>query len=150
MSLLDELTTGPLAAELAPLIVAGDDGAVLAVLKDTSRYTRYGWITVADFNTWCAANNAEYQNIKAIAADSQNPFNAAAESLLRCLNGAVTDGAINLASQTVYGLVNSWPFVDQTGTAKSQLIALGTLPASRCDVLGINPTIQDIAQALRG
>ena len=32
MSLLDELTTGPLAAELAPLIAAGDDGAIYAAL----------------------------------------------------------------------------------------------------------------------
>jgi hypothetical protein len=32
-TLSDELTTGPLAAELAPLITAGEDGSILAVLN---------------------------------------------------------------------------------------------------------------------
>lgn len=147
-ALLTELQTDPMALGYAALITAGNDGAIYALINDKSRFTKSGWVTVSAFNTWCALHNAEYINIQSLAANNASPFYAAANSLLRCLNGAVSDGAINLADTGVFGLFNSWPFVDTTGSAKSALIALGTFPASRADILSISATIPDIAHAL--
>jgi len=146
--LLDELTAGPLATEIAPLIASGNYGAVSDLLKSTI-YTKYGWITVAKFNAWCAANGDEYVNIETHAANSASPYYSAAKSLLRCLNGAVADGALNLDDQLVMGLLNSWPFVDGTGVTKNSLIALGTFPASRGYIIEVDCSIQAIADALR-
>jgi hypothetical protein len=137
-ALYNVLTNGPLASEIAPHLANGDDGIIYAIVTDKTRFTQPGWVSVASFNTWCAGNNAEYANIEALAANQSSPYFSAARSLLRCLNGAVNAGAIDLTSASVIGLLNVWPFVDTTGATKAALIAYGTYPASLSD---LNPSI---------
>jgi hypothetical protein len=148
-ALYTELTTGPLASQIAPYLAVRNDAAI-ADLLNAKNYTKPGWISVAKFNTWCAANNAEYANIESLASNSASPYYAAAKSLLRCLNGAVTDGAINLEDAIVMGLVNAWPFVNTSGTSaeKAALIAAGTFPASRAEVLSMDCSLNAISHTL--
>jgi hypothetical protein len=147
--LLAQMTTGPLASLIAPYLASGDDSAIHN-LATSKTFIKYDWISVADFNTWCASNNAEFVNIQNVAATPSSPYYSAANSLLRCLNGAVNAGAINLGSSTVTALLNAWPFVDTTGTAKNSLIALGTFPASQADLTGLDWSIPSIAVARLG
>lgn len=149
MALLDELTTGPLANEIAPHITAGNDGAIVEILNRRD-IPAYGWITAADLNTWFALHNAEYVNVKTLAMNEQSPFFAAANALLNCLSGAIGENALNLAAPEIMALVNNWPFVDQTGTAKAALLAKGQKLISRAEQLGIRVDTQTVAQALRG
>jgi hypothetical protein len=147
-NLFTELTTDPMGLGYAPLIVSRNDAGCELLLNDATKFTRPDWVSVSEFNTWCASHNEEYQNIKALAANSSNPYNSAADAILRCLNGAINTGALNLADVNVMNLLNAWPFADTTGATKAALIALGTFPASRAQVLGISATIDDISNAL--
>lgn len=148
-TLLDELTSGPLAAEIAPHIAFGNDGAISEILNRRD-IPAYGWVSAADMNTWCALHNAEYLNIKSLAMDNQSPFYAAANALLNCLGGAFGEGAINLAAPEIVALVDNWPFVDQTGAAKAALLAKGQRLISRAEQVGLFVDAQKIAQTLRG
>ena len=149
-ALLTELQTDPMALGYAPLKTARNDAGLFALMNDKTKFTLLGWISEAAFNTWCSSHNAEYVNIETLAANNTSPYYASAKSLLRCLSGAITQGSINLADANVMALLNAWPFVDTTGASKAALIALGTFPASRADVLGISASVSDISNALNG
>jgi len=148
MSLYTELTTDPIALGYAALITVRNDAGLEALINDTTKFTLPGWISVSQFNTWCALHNAEYQNIKTLSANSSSPYNSAADAILRTLTGSISTGALNLADANVMALLNAWPFVDTTGAAKAALIALGTFSASRAQVLGISASLNDISTAL--
>lgn len=147
MSLYAELTTDPAALGYAPYLTARNDQKLHDMMHAVNA-TKLGWVTVAAFNAWCAQYNAEYVNIETIAANNANASYASAKALLRCLNGAVNDGALNLADPKITALLNAWPFVDTSGSAKSALIALGTFPASRADLLPFPCGLSDISTAL--
>lgn len=147
MTLYDELTTGPLAAEIAPHLPTGNDGAIVGILNRKD-IPAYGWITAADLSTWCALHNEEYLNIESLASNNQSPFYAAAKMLLNCLSGAIGENAINLAAPEVMALVNSWPFVDQTGAAKAALLAKGQKLVSRAEQLGIRVSDTDVRREI--
>lgn len=148
MSLQTELSTDPMVLGYAAYIASGNVVELYNLIHDTSKFTMYGWISVSQFNTWCASNNAEYLNIKNIAANTASPYFAAAEAILRTLTGSISQGSLNLADTNVMTLLNAWPFVDTTGATKSALIALGTFPASRAQVLAIPASMQDISAAI--
>jgi hypothetical protein len=148
-ALYTELTTGVLAAQIAPFIASGDDGAINSLLTSPS-FTKPSWVSVAAFNAWCAQFNAEYLAIVSAANDNTSPLYSAANSLLRCLNGAVSDGAFNLADSSIIALLNSWVFADKSGASKAALIAAGNHPASRADIIGLDCSIEAIANSLRG
>lgn len=148
-ALLDELTNDPMALGYAPHVANEDDGAIYALLTDTTLFSKLGWVSVSDLNLWGAQNNAEYQLVETRAADPTDPMYGAANALKRALNRSSDDNAINLADPGVSALLDAWPFADGTGTTKTQLIALGTHPASRAEILGLNVTIQQIANTLR-
>lgn len=147
MTLYNELTTGPLAAEIAPHIETGNDGAIVEILNRRD-IPSYGWITAADLNTWFALHNAEYINVKTLAMDTQSPFYAAANALLNCLSGSVGENALNLAAPEITAFVDSWPFVDQQ--SKTDLLAKGQKMISRAEQLGITVSENAVAVALRG
>ena len=148
MSLYIELTSDPMAMGFSPYITTRNDAMLEQLLNDTSKFTIKGWVSVSQFNTWCASNNAEYLNIKNIATNTASPYFAAAEAILRTLTGSLSQGSLNLTDSNVMNLLNAWPFVDTTGATKAALIALGTFPASRAQILGIPASLNDISTAL--
>lgn len=149
MSLYDELTTGPLAAEIAPHIASGNDGAIVEIMNRRD-IPAYGWISCDDLMTWFAANKDEYINAETIAANTAHPLYAAAKMLLERSKLNATNQALNLGAPEIYALVNNWPFVDQTGAAKAALLSKGQKLISRAEQLGISVDTQAVAQALRG
>jgi len=143
--LLYELTEGPLADELAPLITAGDDAGIVAALnrKDISTF---GKVYTADFNTWCSGHNAEYLRITALAKDEASPLHAAANSLLRILSGAMGERVLNLGAPSVAYLVSIWPFVDES--SRASFMSLGATTVSRAEQLGIYVTNKDVINVI--
>lgn len=144
--LLDELTTGPRAAELAPLIAAGEDGAILAVLnrKDISQLGR---ITAHDIKQYFSL------------IDLRIPIKDSTTPSCRAVTLALEDFPVfDLTNPAVLAkfeamldaLVAEDLIPDFTETHKQTVLYLATETLSRAEELGINPTTQDIAQALRG
>ena len=144
--LSDELTTGPLAAEIAPLITAGDDGAILAVLnrKDISRLGR---ITAHDIKQYFSL------------IDLRIPIKDSTAASCRAVTLALEDfpvfdltiPAILVKFEAMLdALVAEDLIPDFTETHKQTILYLATETISRAEQLGIHPTTQDIAQALRG
>ena len=146
-ALYTEITTDPLNLGYAPLIAVRNDAAVASILQ-SKNYTKPGWISITDFNSWCALHSAEYANITALAANSTSPYYGTANALLRVLNGANSEGAFNLADANIITMFDIWPFVDTTGAAKAALVTMGTSPASRADVLGIDGSANAVSLAL--
>ena len=144
--LSDELTTGPLATELAPLIAAGEDGAILSVLnrKDISRLGR---ITAHDIKQYFSL------------IDLRIPIKDSTAASCRAVTLALEDFPVfDLTIPAVLAkfeamldaLVAEELIPDFTETHKQTILYLATETISRAEELGINPTMQDIAQALRG
>lgn len=148
-ALLDELTNDPAGLGYAPHIASENDAAILALLTDKTLFTRLGWISSSKLNLWSAKFNDEYRTVEIRAADPLDPMYGAANALKRALNRDTDSNALNLGDPDVSSLLDAWTFADATGVSKAALIALGTHPASRAEVLGLSVTAQDIANALR-
>ena len=141
-TLLDELTAGPLAAELAQHVAAGDSGAIFAILhrKDINAP---GFINRDKFNTWAVIYD-ERSNIEDHANNPASPVRSAALALRDVLQGG-SDG-LHLEYPEIMALVEVWPYRDPA--AKVELIARATVKVSRGDQLDLPVTELDIRKLL--
>jgi hypothetical protein len=146
MALLDELTTGPLAAELAPLLADGDDTAIYNVLHRAD-ITVNGAIAVNDFAIWAASTGLR----AAIADHADNiasPLRSIALTLLDLLQG-------NLAPNLDFGnaanvtMLEAWVTAGAlTEAQRDELLTLSQKLISRAQQAGIAATLTDIRQAI--
>lgn len=146
MTLLQELTSGPLATELAPYIQAGNDGAILEVLNRKDIPAK-GPVATSDIAAFLFAAGF-WNTIK-------HGTSLACEDAIDALTLFKTfelDKPAYLArlTQVLDALVIEPLVPDFTEAHKNMILAMGDSLISRADQLGISPTIQDIAQALRG
>lgn len=145
-TLYDELTSGPLAEELAPFIAEGNDGAVLAVLnrkdipgkKSITSHDIKAFFSVSGFyipildSTSLSCREAILNLNLFESFDMRNPaYLAKLTSILQ-------------------GLVDETMIPDFQQEHMDYVLSLGDTLISRAEQLGINPTTQDIATALRG
>ena len=144
--LLNEITNGPLAVELADALAAADDITIHAALNRKDIVSQ-GWIDTADFNTWCAVNDAEYKTIKALAANVDSPLYAAANSLLNILSGALGEKALNTGAAHVVYLISVWPFANNE--IRNTFLAMGQETISRAEQLGVSISPVDVVMALK-
>lgn len=146
MTLLDELTTGPLAAEIATFIASGDDGAILAILnrKDIASPGR---ITAHDIKQYFSLIG-----LRIPIMDSPAPS-------CREVTVALEDFPVfALTIPEVYAhfvavldaLVAETLIPDFTEEHKQTILYLASTTVSRADQLDFPVSIQAIAQALRG
>lgn len=147
MNLLEELTTGPLAVELAPLITAGNDGAILAVLNRQDISAK-GKVSAHDIREYLMVENLLWMAIK----DSPTLACKATIEALAMFETFDLNNSKRLAmfTQVLEGLVQDNLVPDFTEQNKVDLLAMGDVLISRAEQLGISPTITDIAQTLRG
>lgn len=147
MNLLEELTTGPLAVELAPLITAGNDGAILAVLNRQDISAK-GKVSAHDIREYLMVENLLWMAIK----DSPTLACKATIEALAMFETFDLSNSKRLAmfTQVLEGLVQDNLVPDFTEQNKVDLLAMGDVLISRAEQLGISPTITDIAQTLRG
>lgn len=147
MTLHDEFTTGPLAAELAPLIAEGNDGAILAVLNRQDIPAK-GKVSAHDIREYLMVENLLWMAIK----DSPTLACRATVEALAMFETFDLSNSKRLAmfTQVLDMLVQDNLVPAFTEQNKLDLLAMGDVLISRAEQAGINPTIQDIAQALRG
>lgn len=146
-SLADELNQGPLSAELAPLIAAGNDGAIYEALhrKDIPAKGKlavrsiYRYLTIIRLRVKIAESSSEACKEARYALEDLEPEIDLSNPLYLTRFSEILDGLI--ADQSIPAF---------TETHKQQLLAMGDVMVSRVDQLGYSISIQDIAQALRG
>lgn len=146
MTLLDELTNGPLAAELAPLIADGKDGEVLAVLNRKDIPAKKP-ITSHSIRAFLFANKFWNPIKHGTSLACEETIDAL--TLFESFDIRVPVYYDRLV-EVLTGLVAEPLVPTFTVDHKAAILAMGDTLISRAEQLGINPTIQDIAQALRG
>ena len=144
-SLLEELTTGPLATELAPLITAGADGAILAVLNRRDIET-LGTIKTNPFVIW-AAKTGQRAVIEDTASNPLDPLRSIALSLQDLVRGNLDQG-LDFSITDTSAMADTWLAAGKmTQPMYEDLMALATVIISRAEQLGINLSENDIAVA---
>lgn len=146
MTLSDELINGPLAAELAPYISAGNDGAILAVLNRKDIVAK-GKVTAHSIQQYLMLNDL------LLAIESTQTLSCLATK--RALEiFPVFDLSIPVVLEKftaiLSGLEHDNLIPAFTAQHKADLLMMGDVLISRAEQAGISPTIEDIAQALRG
>lgn len=146
--LIDELTTGPLAAEIAPHITAGSDGAIADILnrKDIQVYSK---LTVGAFADWLAVTGLR-SAVEDHAANPVSPLRANALSILDLLRGS-HEYQIDFGEASKQALLQAWETNGDITLAQQQvMLTKSQAKISRADQLGITVTALDVAKALRG
>jgi hypothetical protein len=146
MSLYDELTNGPLAAEIAPFILAGNDGAISAILNRKD-IVGNGQLQAHDIKQYLSLIG-----LRLAIKDSNTPSCREATLALDDFDSFDLSNSIILAKFTVIldGLVADELIPDFTETHKLTVLALSQKLISRAEQLGLDCSILAIAKALRG
>lgn len=148
VNLFEELTTGPLADEIAPHIASGNDGAIYDIMHRRDIPVN-GAISTNAFAMW-AAKNGQRVVIQDTADDKLDALRSVALTLLDLLRGNLTQG-LDLANADNIALADAWAAAGKmTAQQKQSLLDLSSKMISRAEQLGIPCTVADIAQALRG
>jgi hypothetical protein len=146
-TLLEELTSGPLAAELAPHIAAGADGVVAAILNRQDIAAK-GKVASHDIRQYLMLVDL----LIAIEASPQPACVAAKRALevfpIFDLSNPMILGKF---TQVLDGLVAEELIPDFTETNKAVILSLADTLISRAEQAGLgNVTIEQIAHATRG
>lgn len=146
MSILsDELINDPASMGYQPHIDAGADGEIYTLLH-TKQFAAYGEITCNSFAAWATQTGQ-----RAVIEDESkldSPLRSVALSLLDVL---YSNRPIDFGDSDIVAMADAWLLGGKmTQTDYDSLLARASKQVSRAEVLGINPSVTDIAQALRG
>lgn len=146
MNLTTYLQNDPDNLGLAPLISAGDDGAI-AVLINTQGRSKLGTIDTDVFMAW-AAGNGMRAAIEDEATDKTSPVRSSALALLDLLRGSKSSG-LSIANPANLAMLAGWVQLGKLSPSdRDVLITLGTHPCSYGDAAGFgNVSTQQIAEA---
>lgn len=143
-TLAEELAIGPLAAELAPHVAAGNAALIVAALND-KRFDAYGPIGRAEFAIWCGTTG-----LRAAIEDHANaplsPLRSIALTLIDFLRGNVSP-AIDFGKAANRQMLAAW--VSAGGVTQAQadeLLALSLHKVSRAEILGLDITLETVAK----
>ena len=146
MSLLEELTTGPLAAEIAPHIASGDDGAIAAILNRKD-ITVKGSLSAHDIRKYLMLVDLLLPIESSTSQSCLVTKRALGVFPVFDLSDAVILGKF---TAILDGLVADTLVPDFTETHKATLLYMSEKLISRAEQLSIDASIPAIAQALRG
>jgi hypothetical protein len=148
MALLDELTTGPLAAEIEPFIADGDDGEIYAILHRKDIPVN-GAVAVNDFAIWAASTGLRAA-IQDHADNASSPLRSIALTLLDLLQGNLAP-ALDFGNAANVTMLNSWVAAGALTTPqRDTLLTLSQKLISRAEQIDTPVTYETIATALRG
>lgn len=144
--LYDELVSGPLAAEIAPHIASGDDGAIFAILSRRDRPGKQS-ISTHDIKQYLSL-----RGLRLPIKESTAPACKEASLALEDFDTFDCNNPIILAklNDVLNGLVSAPLEPAFIEADKAAILALGDTLISRLDQLSIRVSISDIATALRG
>lgn len=146
MDLTEELTSGPLSAELQPLIEQSDYAGILAALnrKDIEAY---GNLSVHNVKRYISLIG-----LRLPILDSTQPscreFNLALDDFKETGFDLATPQILGKITAVLDDLVAETLIPDFTEEHKTALLSFGIKMISRAEQLGINPTIRDISETI--
>lgn len=143
-----EITTGPLAAELAPFVAAGNDGQVAAILNDTTRGATMLKLTMISARGVLSG----YAGGPVAAAAVLDKLESAAATVpaIKWVMTFLKSDGIDIGHPATQGMLDQLATGGVlTATEAAHLKALGVFPASRAEVLGTTIDITDVARSLR-
>ena len=145
MSLYDELTTGPLAAQITQFIASGDDAAIEAV------FNHKGITVMGDLTSHDIKQYLSLIGLRLPIMDSTTPACREATQALADFDLFALDNPAILAKFTAIldGLVAETLVPDFTETHKAAILFLANKQISRAEQLGMTIDITSIAQSLR-
>ena len=147
MTLLTEINTGPLAIELAPLVVANDYRGIANVLNRKDIVTT-GSISVNKFAIWCAETGMRAA-IADQAANSASPLRSIALTLLDLLQGNLTPASLDLSIPQNTEMLHAWVLAGLLTTVQEQeLITLSQTLISRAEQVGLTVDAKLVGEAL--
>ena len=141
-----EIQSGPLAAELAQHVAAGNDAAIADILN--RRYILVtGCVDRATFAMWCGSTGLRAA-IQDHAGNAASPLRAIALTLLDFLQGGVAP-SLDLAKPANLGMLAAWVAAGAiTPEQRTELMEMATHVISRAEQLGINITDMDIRRTI--
>ena len=144
-----EIQTGPMAAELAPFVAAGNDVQVAAILND-KRFTKTQRVTLKDIVRYLLDNGVWLTIVDKAADIAPSPAKSAARIFLEVQKMGFVE-SLDMSKASSQGMLSTLVAAG-TMTAAHQIAItnMGIVPASRADVLGATITHIDVAKALRG
>lgn len=146
MNLYDELTTGPLSAELSAYIATGDVGAIYTALHRRD-IPAHGAISTNEFVIWAAANG-QRAVIEDSANDIASPLRSVAIALQDFVRGNLVQGLDFGRTETV-AMAQAWRDAgNMTQAQYNSLLALAATTISRAEQSGLNITETDIKREL--
>jgi hypothetical protein len=147
MTLLEEIQTGTLANELAPLVTANDYRGIANALNRKDIVTS-GSITVNKFAIWCAETGMRAA-INDQASTPASPLRSIALTLLDLLQGNLTPASLDLSIAQNVDMLHAWVLAGLlTNEQEQQLIVLSQTLISRAEQIGLTVDANLVAQAL--
>lgn len=147
MTLLEEITNGPLSTELAPLVIANDYRGIANTLNRKDIVTS-GSITVNKFAIWCAETGMRAA-INDQASTPASPLRSIALTLLDLLQGNLTPASLDLSIAQNVDMLHAWVLAGLLTTEQEQdLIVLSQTLISRAEQIGLTVDANLVAQAL--
>ena len=143
MTLHDELTTGPLAAELAPLIAEGNDGAILAVLNRKDIPAK-GVIATKEIWKYLGVHRI----LRALETSNSEYCKEAIRNLEIFDTFELNDPEIFAVYATILSVLEMDESIPFTAQHKVDLLAMGDVLISRAEQTGISPTLEAIRAAI--
>lgn len=145
--LRSEIETGPLSESLAPLVLAGDDGAIAARLNDDDYATETGSIARSMFAIW-AAQTGMRSAIRDHAQNVNSPLRSIAITLEDFLGGAAD--SLDFAMSENQTMLAAWVSVGGcTQEQADSLLALCQRSVSRAQQsMGEPVTELDVRRAI--
>lgn len=141
-----EIETGPLAADLAPFVAAGNDGMVAEILNDK----RYTGLSARIVNARTVM--AEYPAGPAAAATLLDKLDSLSASVpaVKWAMGFIKGDGIDIGHPSTQGMLDQLAAGGLITTAEAaNLKQMGVVPKSRAEVLGVTIDITAVARALR-
>jgi hypothetical protein len=134
-TLLEELTTGPLAAELAPLIAVADEVGILAVLYRVDIVIP-GNIKAHDIKLYLSLNSLRLPVLDSILPACRE-FNQALEDFNEGGFDLFIPAILNKITQVLNAIIADGSIVGFTESIKQALLSLGNQTISRAEQVGL-------------
>lgn len=142
-----EITSGPLATELAPLVAAGNDGKVAAILND-KRYTRTERVPLRDIVRYLLDNGVWLTIVDKAAEQAVSPAKSSARMFIEVQKMGFVE-SLDMSRPSSQGMLSALVAAGtMTAAHQAAITNRGFVPASRAEVMGLGTiTPQMVAEA---
>jgi hypothetical protein len=144
-----EITSGPLATELAPLVAAGDDGQIAAILND-KRYTRTERVLLRDIVRYLLDNGVWLTIVDKAADTVPSQAKNSARMFLEVQKMGFVE-SLDMSKPSSQGMLSALVGAGvMTAAHQTAITNMGVVPASRAELaFGQSVSATDVSETRR-